>query len=1010
MPSAPEVLLYGAPALLAGGVLPFVPERRFQLLAVLALKSGEWVARDRIAALLWPEHEAAQARRNLRNVVFKAHSLGDAAAVQGNDHALRWDPATDLQAFERAIREGHLADAVALRRGSLLEGLDDPRNDVFTAWLAGERQRLDARWHEIALAHLAGLGDAQARAEAARRLLAVDPLDEDAVAALIEAELEHGRGAQARHSYVDFSHRLMETLGVEPSHRLRDLMAPAEARQQTAAPARHAPGEPRASAAVPPRGFIGRRIEVVELLALLRRPATRLVTLLGPGGVGKSSLAQQLVAEADAGDAPASALWIELQDLPDLASVAARIAGRLELVLVEARDFAAQIAAALSDGPVLLVLDNAEHLAELASFVDRLLGLAPSLRVLATSRSKLHAAHEQVYLLGGLAVPDAESRDLEAASAFDSVRLFEARAASAQRGFDLARHLAAVIDGVEAVSGLPLAIELMASWVRLLPPEEINRELRRSIDVLERDPARADAPARPEHRSLRAVLEGTWQLLSRAEQEGLAAISEFRGGFAASAARAVAGVPISVLSALADKSVVAVDGAGRFGLHPLVQAFAVERLQGDGEHAARIARRHAEHFGRLVGELVREHGPDRPPLVAGVEVELSNVLAAWRPAHEHRQPALIGAIAQGLRATFHVRGRMAEGIALLSPALAVPERDLAAMAALAQVQHALASLRYHRRDLIEAARLAAAGLAGAERCHDRRLEYACLAILGACHSTAGRWQEAAQLFERAFALASADGERGEIARSLADLGVIAKKEGDFALALERYGRALEINRELGRDDAVARCLNNIGVLWMERSDWARARDAMQEGVALCARQRNDSLLPYLENGLGLALFELGELGAAERHLERSLQLSRATEVLSVEMLASCLLARVATRRGRHGEAVARFREAAQLARRGGLVTDLLDIALYWAECQRDSGRRLDAARTWLMVAKHPNAEAGIRASAAHWTEALELSADERRDLAATPTDLDQVIEALLGAANDTAGASPAEKR
>jgi tetratricopeptide (TPR) repeat protein len=345
---------------------------------------------------------------------------------------------------------------------------------------------------------------------------------------------------------------------------------------------------------------------------------------------------------------------------------------------------------------------------------------------------------------------------------------------------------------------------------------------------------------------------------------------------------------------------------------------------------------------------------------------------------------------------------MAEGVAQLSPALALPERGPASTAALAQVQHAVASLLYHRRDLAESARFADAGLASAERCHDRRLQFGCLATLGACHSTGGRWQQAAPLFERALSIARADGERGETARALADLGVIAKKEGEFDLALDRYSQALAINRELGRHADAARCLNNIGVLWMERNQWAHARDVMKEGVALCERHGIDSLLPYLQNGLGLALFELGELDAAERQLERALQRSRATEVLSVELLCNCLLARVATRHGRHDAAESRFRAAARLARQLDVVTDLLDIALYYAECQRDSGRRVDAARTWAVVCSHPNAEAGIRASAAHWAEALALDDVERAALASGPATLDQVIDRLL-ATGDAAG-------
>ena len=231
--------------------------------------------------------------------------------------------------------------------------------------------------------------------------------------------------------------------------------------------------------------------------------------------------------------------------------------------------------------PALVVFDNAEHLPEMGVLADRLLAAAPGLALLLTSRTRTRSAHEWPMALAGLDVPDSDSRDLEAASAFDAVRLFDARARVARRSFRLAEHLAAVIDIVEAVGGVPLAIELAAAWVRLLPPEEIARQLHGSLAVLERDPALPGEPDRPEHHSLRVVLDRTWQLLAPAERAALDALSVFHGGFTAGAAQAVAGVPLPLLSSLVDQSVVAIDDAGRFGLHPLVASIAAERLRGD---------------------------------------------------------------------------------------------------------------------------------------------------------------------------------------------------------------------------------------------------------------------------------------------------------------------------------------------------------------------------------------------------------------------------------------------
>ena len=382
MRSVPEVLLYGVPALQAGGA-PFAPERRFQLLALLALKSGEWVPRDRIAALLWPEHGNVQARRNLRNVVFKAHALAGVSAIQVNDHALRWDVSTDVQAFELAVREQRPGDAIAWRRGVLLEGLDDPGNDALGAWLAAERQRIDARWHQAALDHLARQTDPEARRAVADSLLVVDALDEDAMAALIGADLARGRSGHARRTYQDFAHRLADELGVEPSHRLRDLMAGAHG---AVVPDGSGAGVAGRTTPAATKSFIGRKTEAADLMALLDEPSVRQVTLLGPGGVGKSSLARQVAAEVGQ-IRHRAVLWIELQDLGDTASVAARLAQRLDLVLVEGRDAVAQLAAALPHQPTLLILDNAEQVPDLAAFVDPLLGSAPALPMMSRNMS-----------------------------------------------------------------------------------------------------------------------------------------------------------------------------------------------------------------------------------------------------------------------------------------------------------------------------------------------------------------------------------------------------------------------------------------------------------------------------------------------------------------------------------------------------------------------------------------------------------------------------------------------
>ena len=229
----------------------------------------------------------------------------------------------------------------------------------------------------------------------------------------------------------------------------------------------------------------------------------------------------------------------------------ARIAQVLGAGVNDASDVLAQIAARHAQQAAILVLDNAEHLQALAGWLSPLLAAWPSLRLLLTSRARVGLEGEWVLPLAGLAVPDDDSRDLEAATAFDAVRLFELRARTVLPGFDLAPHLDAVIAVVERVDGMPLAIEMAAAWVRLLPPAEIVRELAQSIDILQHDDT---AGAAPGHTSMPAVFRRSWDLLAPSERRVLAAVTEFRGGFRRDAAAAVAHASLPVLASLVDKS------------------------------------------------------------------------------------------------------------------------------------------------------------------------------------------------------------------------------------------------------------------------------------------------------------------------------------------------------------------------------------------------------------------------------------------------------------------------
>jgi predicted ATPase/DNA-binding SARP family transcriptional activator/Tfp pilus assembly protein PilF len=973
----PALRLWGVPELHAASSIVFAAERRFQLLVVLALQAGRWVERDRIAALLWPEHSLPEGRRNLRKVLFKAHQV--AADVEANGTALRWTVATDFQAFDEERRAGRLAEALARRSGDPLQAIDDAGNAALSNWFAAERARIDQDWQSVAVDHLLAQTEPQARIDAARQWLVVDPFAEPAVAALLAAERERGQDAEARAVYQRYATHLAEELGVVPARALRDLMdAPAVD-----------PAAARPAATQAALRFIGRKAELRELEALLARPECQMVTIVGPGGIGKSSLARHALDHAAARYTGGSH-WVELQDLQSVAQFVARLARLLGIALVDTQDPVDPLARRLNNGS-MLVLDNAEQLPDLSALLERLLVAAPLLHLLVTSRKRLRNAREWLLPLQGLAVPDEDSRDLEAASSFDAVRLFEARALAAQHGFRLDTHLQAVIEIVEAVGGMPLAIELAANWVHLLPPAEIARELRESIDLLERNPAARLQPARPEHESMRTVLERTWQLLAPRERQAMEALSVFRGGFTRAAAQRVASVPLPLLSALVDKSLLAVDGAGRFSMHPLVAAYAARVLDDDAERVDDIRTRHAEVFALHLAALTPHAIGDQRVLVAGVNAEYANCAAAWQCAIDGQRADLIYAMARAMSVFFEVRGRYVEGVEWLGAALTMPAQHPATPRALTRLRSGLSMLLHRKGDHSQALALARSGIDAGEDCGDTEAYVGCLLNTGMCLWSAGHAEEARPYYERALAVARQRGDRHCIMWSTGNLGVCLQSLGRIEEAEAHLRLALQGAREVRDAYNTVVNLSNLGILvtWDQRQP-AAAQAMYEEALHLCRQHGLHSMENYIESNLGAVCIETRHYERARQHLNAALARSQTNGQLHTEWGCDICLARLEIQLEDWPSAVRRLERVASATRARSLDWDLALAVAAFGELLAAQGNAGGARAVWRWALASNALDEGRRQRLREKLEALPQPPEDEPQAVAL-----QTLEAIL---------------
>ncbi len=378
-----------------------------------------------------------------------------------------------------------------------------------------------------------------------------------------------------------------------------------------------------------PTSFVGRATELREIGDLLADPDCRLLTLVGPGGIGKTRLA--LEAAARLRDAYADGVcFVPLQPLASPEDIVPTIIRATGLAMRQADDLKAQLLEQLRACHLLLVVDNCEHLLEGLDVLADILGAAPGVKVLATSREVLNLREEWVYTVQGMRHPGmngADGSDGRQLEDYSAVRLFVQSARRVRPDFSLEEERDGVGRICALVEGMPLALELAATWVRMLSCAEIAAEIARNLDILK---TRArNVPSR--HSSMRAVLDHSWALLTPDEQGVFKRLSCFRGGFTREAARVVAGASLPILLALVDKSLLRHHPDGRYDLHELVRQYAERQLNRSPEDGTDLRDRHCAYYMSFLAQQWPLLVGSRPgEALQNIERDIQNVHFAWR--------------------------------------------------------------------------------------------------------------------------------------------------------------------------------------------------------------------------------------------------------------------------------------------------------------------------------------------------------------------------------------------
>jgi predicted ATPase/DNA-binding SARP family transcriptional activator/Tfp pilus assembly protein PilF len=874
------------------------------LMAHLAYREA-WVPRGELMQLFWPEMDEARAQNNLRQLLYQVRQYPWAEALELEAGAARWCVATDVAAFRSALASGDWAGAVAQYQGELMAQVTDAPAG-YSEWLAFERDNLGLSWRDAALKQAQALEAAGHLGEATElleRILQVDFLAEEVVESAMRMLACAGQRDVALKLFERFEQQLRDELGMLPLASTTQLAA--AIREDTIVKGAAVPRAPslrdvQQGAATLGR-FIGRDLERVELAGMLSNPDCRLVTVIGPGGIGKSRLALQLAEEA-AGAFAAGSRVIPLVALSAAEAMPVALARALGLTLSSQQDPMTQLVEALHEREMLLIFDNFEHLiaAGGGAVVLELLEAAPSCTVLVTSREALGLSGEVLYELKGLSCPEAETTPhLEA---FDAVRLLLHHARRLSVSFTLdAQTKRQLVRLCHLLDGSPLALELAASWMRLLTIAEIADEIAQSPRLLERQGARGMA----------AVFEGSWAHLDAEERRVLAALAVFRDGFARAEAVAVTGASLHTLLTLVNKSLLERSATGRFRMHEVIRQYAEARLT----EAANFRRRHAEVFAGLALELEAGlKGPTQRDWLKRFDAEHDNFRAALAWACQTGAVEVGLALASSLQYAWCLRGHYQEGRRWLDTLLARAATD--EPPGKAKALHRAGVLAQELGELSVALRRYAAALALARREDDRLLIGEVLQSQGFLAREQGRLDEARALLHESLALQQASADRyGEsISRNM--LGIVCNDAGEWQKAQRYFTESLQLKRELGDQTGIAYALNNLGTIAYHLGDSAAERTYSEESLAI-KRQLGDrsGVASSLQNLAALSL-ESGDFGSAHRYLTEALVI--VAELGLKPRIAHCLTVFVSL-----AVAEAEFERALVLA--GGIDGTLLPV-------------------------------------------------------------------------------------
>ncbi|MFO7546587.1 MAG: tetratricopeptide repeat protein [Trueperaceae bacterium] len=970
----PHLKVMGGLELDLGG---FSQPKPLLLLAYLALEGAQ--RRRRLAELFWQDGN----RMKSLSMALTRLRQGAGDVVVADERRAWATASSDAGDLLDALRGGAWERAVELYRGAFLDGVAFAAGSVeLEEWVLATREYLAARVQHglLELAESAARRREFARggelAERAlflpgagapdpatlRRMYALLTAGDSVRAPLVRAELaELGETRRFTTEEAQSSFERSASEDPRPSATLSVLASPAQEVDPSKLPTN-----------VPPRRttFIGRERELRAVEEALASSSCRLVTLSGPGGVGKSRLAHEVALRALARSAyPDGVFLVTLDSERDLGRLGDLALAAIGTQLGDGTDPWQRLIEALAEARVLLVFDDVDG-ARAPEELANVLASTTGVDLVVTSRTRLGLQEEHAIPLTGLPLPT-DKVPWHEAMTYGAVRLFVDRARRADLSANLGQQGHDAVLLCRELDGLPLALELAAPWTRLLSCAEIVRHLRSDPDFLAA--VSDDVPER--HRSMRRVFEASWRWLRKSERELARRLAVFRSEFTLEAAGAVASATLVTLARLIDSSLVQVRAPGRYRLHPLLAEFLRQKLAGVPDERAEVERRHDAYYLDGLEERRRQlRGGQQTEALASLRDEWAEVESVLERALLARDARTLEPFVALMDVAYEARGALLEGVEVLGRI----DRSLGADAwpelrARLRIEEGWFYSRLGEHD--EAWRRTSDGLTLAESLGNGAVPLLARgwANLGGLAAARGRREEGEDMLKRALALAhqvKSDQDRTPlVANALSGLGLVAAEAGRMEEAVTYFGRAVALHEDVGDVLCLIRELGNLAIGYGIQGDMGRSGEMMERCLALEREIDFRQSMPYTLSNLGVHHFRLGDLARAEALNLEALTLAEETGQRRILVGVLVNLVSVYVRAGDVPAAAAAATKALGLAAAIGLEPLQLQALTAYAEAEAAGGRDVVAARLLQVVLTNPATSSYSRGVAADlWRE------------------------------------------